>query len=60
MAMNQVRSGLRVPSKIVPAVSEVRARQLEHRSNSSDMAQGSLATPHCGQTNPPGQRSRRM
>jgi hypothetical protein len=37
MAMNQVLSGLRVPSKMVPAVSEVRPRQ---RSSSSDINQG--------------------
>jgi hypothetical protein len=60
MAMNQVRSGLRVPSKMVPAVSEVRARQLQHRSSASDINQGSPLTPQRGQMNPSGQRKRRM
>ena len=60
MAMNQVLSGLRVPSKIVPAVSEVRPRQLRQRSSSSDIIQGSPLTPQCGQMNPSGQRRRRM
>ena len=46
----------RTTKKIVPAVSEVRARQLRQRSNSPDMVQGSDFTPQCGHTNPSGQR----
>jgi hypothetical protein len=60
MAMNQVPSGLRVASKMVPAVSDLRARQHRQRNSSSDMRQGSPPTPQCGQINPPGQRSRQM
>jgi hypothetical protein len=59
MAMNQVLSGLRVPSKMVPAVSEVRRRQLRQRIRSSDMIQATSAAPQCGQTKPAGQRRRR-
>jgi hypothetical protein len=60
MAMNQVRSGLRVPSKMVPAVSDVRAWQLRQRSSWSDIVHGSPLTAQCGQMNPDGQRRRRM
>ena len=57
---NHVRSGLRVPSKIVPAVTEVSLRHARHRSQPPAIAHRSPTTPQCGQQKPVGQRSWRI
>ena len=55
-AMNHTVSGVRVRSKIVPAVTEVRSPQAEHLKRPSAIRQPP-ACPHSGQTNPSGHRS---
>jgi hypothetical protein len=55
-AANQTVSGVRVRSKIVPAVAEVRAEQAPHSRRPSASRQAP-AWPQRGQTNPSGQRS---
>jgi hypothetical protein len=55
-AANQVLSGVRVRSKIVPAVTDVRREHALHIHNPAPVRQYS-APPHFGQTNPSGQRS---
>ena len=52
IARNHIRNGLRVPSKIVPAVSDVRLRQARHRSHPPAISHGSPASPQWGQVNP--------
>jgi hypothetical protein len=54
--MNHTVSGVRVRSKIVPAVTEVRSPQAEHLKRPSAIRQPP-ACPHSGQTNPSGHRS---
>ena len=54
--VNQTVSGVRVRSKIVPAVGEVRAAQAAHSKRPSASFQPP-ACPQPGQTNPSGQRS---
>ena len=54
--VNQTVSGVRVLSKIVPAVTEVRASQPVHLSRPSLIRQPP-ERPQRSQTNPPGQRS---
>jgi len=55
-AVNHTVSGVRVRSKIVPAVTDVRAAQPAHSNRPSASRQPS-ACPHAGHTNPSGQRS---
>ena len=52
IARNHIRNGLRVPSKIVPAVSDVCLRQARHRSHPPAITHGSPASPQWGQVNP--------
>jgi hypothetical protein len=54
-AANQTVSGVRVRSKTVPAVGEVRSPQAEHLKRPSAIRQP--ACPQSGQANPSGQRS---
>jgi hypothetical protein len=54
--VNQTVSGVRVRSKIVPAVGEVRCPHAEHFERPSAVRQP-RACPQLGQTNPSGQRS---
>lgn len=56
MAWNQTRSGLRVPSKIVPAVMDVWRAQLRQRMSPRMVVQPPLV-PQAGQTNPLGHLS---
>ena len=56
IAANQVRSGVRVRSKIVPAVTDVRREQLVHIHRLS-LVRHDVVPPHFGQTKPPGQRN---
>ena len=55
-AVNHTVSGVRVRSKIVPAVTEVRASQPAHLSRAS-LIRHPPAWPQRSQANPPGQRS---
>jgi len=55
-ASNHVVRGVRVLSRIVPAVTDVWCRQLEHTKRPRVCLQGSAATPHTGHLNPLGQR----
>jgi hypothetical protein len=55
-AANQTVSGVRVRSKIVPAVGDVRVPQPRH-SNRPSASRHAPACPQSAQTNPSGQRS---
>lgn len=55
-ALNQTGSGVRVRSKIVPAVTEVRPPHPAHLNRAPPSRQPSL-WPHPGHTKPAGQRS---
>jgi len=55
-ASNHVVSGVRVFSRIVPAVTDVWCRQVEHTRRPQLCLQGSAATAHAGHLNPLGQR----
>jgi len=55
-ASNQVVKGVRVFSKIVPGVTDVRWRHFEHTRRPRVCLQGSAVTPHSGHVNPSGQR----
>lgn len=54
--VNHTVNGVRVLSKIVPAVTEVRASQAVHLKRPS-LIRHAAALPHPSQTNPRGQRS---
>ena len=55
-AVNHTVSGVRVRSKIVPAVTDVHERHAAQRNRPSPSRQPPRP-PQSGQTNPPGQRS---
>lgn len=57
-AANHELSGVRVPSKIVPAITEVLRPQFAHIHQCPPPARQLRDEPHSGQTNPSGQRSR--